>query len=74
MYDTNEVKQEMLEQSIDHSQTRANKKHDEEIAPQTYLRQNEPAFPPEEQRRVRKLVGVKVGQCLLLSPFVVLIV
>lgn len=71
MSDTNEIQQEMLEQSIDHSQTKEDKKHDEEIAPQTNLIEEN---PQEEQRRVRKLVGVKVSQCLLLSPFVVLIV
>jgi hypothetical protein len=58
---TNEMHQEMLEESINHSQTRVKEKHDAETAPQTDLNQNEFAFPQEEQRRVRKLVGVKVS-------------
>jgi hypothetical protein len=74
MSDMNKIEQEVLEQSIDHFQTRKEKEHHEEIAPQTNLRQSEHALPQEEQRRVRKLVGVKVGQCLLLLPIIVLIV
>jgi hypothetical protein len=70
---TNEMHQEMLEESINHSQTRVKEKHDEETAPQTDLSQNEFAFPQEEQRRVRKLVGVKVSQWFLILPFIILI-
>jgi hypothetical protein len=61
MSTTNEVHQEMLEESIDHSQLRVKDKHDEETAPQTNLSKNDFPSPQEEQRRVRKLVGVKVS-------------
>jgi hypothetical protein len=73
MSDTNETQQKMLEQGIVHPQTSANKEHHEETLPQDDIGQTEPSFPQEEQRRVRNLVGVKVGQCLSLSPFIVLI-